>query len=154
MAYRLITFIFTEDIPGLDYTPVTVMLGNFLEGLLNDKVLRTLKQSLPDARVKMRHGGYGALKDYRGTMTIGGFVFLFRNEDVAGAIGRMAKGPRPDARQMDDFSRKLSECHRIRNKADHPGEITTAEDKSRFVADLFLGQNSMLRVMCGLELIA
>ena len=58
------------------------------------------------------------------------------------------------SRQMYDFSRKLSECHRIRNKADHPGEITTAEDKSRFVADLFLGQNSMLRVMCGLELIA
>lgn len=154
MAYRLITFVFTEDIPDLDYTPVTVMLGNFLEGLLNDKVLQTLKRCLPDARVKMRHGGYGALRDYRGTMMIGGFAYIFRNEDVAGAVGRTAGagGPRPGARQLDDFSRKLSECHRIRNKADHPGEITTAEDKNRFVANLFLGQNSMLRVMCALEM--
>lgn len=153
MAYKLISYIFATDVENLDYTPVTVMLGNFLEGLLNDKVLKTLKRHMPDVRVRNKNGTYGKMSEYRGVMTIGGFEFTFRNEDVAGSICKIPKATTMGLKAGDisDFSRRLSECHKIRNKADHPGEITTYKDKNTFVNNLFKGKNSLLSVMVKLN---
>ncbi len=149
MAYRLITYVFSENIQGLDYTPVTVMLGNFLEGLLNDYVINMLKKHLPDIKVKYRNGSYGRMADYKKTMTIGGFEYIFRNEDVSTPLCNLQTAILINLKKehISDFSKKLSECHKIRNMADHPGKITTYQDRDSFVNNMFYGENSMIIVM-------
>ena len=153
MAYRLIELVFSEDVDGLDYTPVTVMLGNFLEGLLNDTLMKLLKKYLPNTRIKMRNGSYGYIKDYNSTMTIGGFAYIFKYEDISPLICSVPNSQELNLNQeyIEDFTKKLVECHSIRNKADHPGEITTYTDKNKFVSNMFLRKNSMLQVMCNLS---
>lgn len=154
LAYRLHKLVFAEKNAGLDYTPVTVMLGNFLEGMLNDCVLRTLKKRLPNVKVKQLNGSTCSLADFRGTMTIGGFSYIFKNEDVSSVICTIpkAKELRLSPAHISDFTRKLSECHTLRNKADHPGETTSFEDKKKFVENMFLGNNSMVSMMSKLQI--
>lgn len=154
MAYRLSSFVFSEDVVGLDYTPVTVMMGNFLEGILNDKVKRPLKEQLPDILVKS--GSWkGPLKNLRGTMTIGGYEHIFRLEDVSTPFINQANLCNIDleANQIAAFSRKLSECHKIRNKADHPGDITTYEEKNTFINNMFNGKNSMFNILLKISML-
>ena len=149
MAYRLTTLVFAEDIPNLDYTPVTVMLGNFLEGLLNDRLTGVVKKYTPAAKIRKREG-YCRVDEYNGNMTIGAFSYIYTSENIAKKI---MNDPRASALQLnldriESFGQKLSECMEIRNKADHPGEITTFQDKKKFLTNLFQGKNCMLRVMC------
>ena len=155
MAYRLATLVFAEDIPDLDYTPVTVMLGNFLEGILNDRLAGVVKKYTPAAKIRKREG-YCRVDDYNENMTIGAFSYIYTAENIAKKI---MDDPRASALQLnrdriESFGRKLAECMEIRNKADHPGEITTFQDKKKFLTNLFQGKNSMLCIMCRMSQLA
>lgn len=151
MAYKLISYIFTSDIEKLDYTPVTVMLGNFLEGILNDTVLPVMKKHLPEVAAKTKTGEHKKLKNFNEEMTIGGFKFVLENNNTkfTDAVCNETKAMIMDLRtsSVQLFIGKLKDCHKIRNKADHPGDITSHKDKSTFIRNMFIGKDSMLSVM-------
>lgn len=152
MAYRLTSLVFSEDIVALDYTPVTVMLGNFLEGLLNDLVLKSLRKYLPLTKVRV-NARQVYLKDHKGTLMMGGFHHIFKREAVNAKISVSPKYVQLglDAKIMADFIMKLEECYNTRNAANHPGQITTYQKKNMFIANMFFGDNSMVKVISKLQ---
>lgn len=152
MAYSLITHVFATDVSTLDYTPVTVMLANFLEGILNDSVLKCLKKYMPQVKVQSRRG-YVPLKSYSESMTIGGFEFVFRNENVNTYIKNCQNYNKLnlDIKKINDFQRKLAQCQTIRNYANHHGQITTYKGKNTFIENMFFGQDSMVEIIRKLD---
>ncbi len=152
MAYRLSSLIFTVDIEDLDYTPLTVMLGNFLEGILNSGVLNNLRKYLPYVKVNAR-GRQIDLKDHSGTLMIGEICYIFKNEPVNAKISSSPQYDQLnlDNQMMNEFKNKLRKCHKTRNDANHPGQITTYQKKNEFIKNMFLGENSIVKVIHKLQ---
>ncbi len=148
MAYRMSNLVFRENIANLDYTPVMVMLGNFLEGTLNDRLLPVLRHYCPYEQVRVDNIPTNLINVNQPLM-LGSFVYLLHKNSVRNALAASpnAVSQGVSINNLTSFKNKLVECHAIRNKGDHPGVITTYSDRNTFVANMFLHQQNMLKMM-------